>query len=71
MELMGIDEKFRQLIMSCVTTTSVSALVEGSPTTIIKTERALRQGDPLPPAICNSYRLSIKVDQAGRAKQVD
>lgn len=49
MEFMGIDETFRQLVMTCVTTTSISSLVEGSPTEIIKPKRGLQQGDPCPP----------------------
>lgn len=39
------------MVMSCITTTSVSALVEGSPTRIIKQKRGLRQGDPLSPLL--------------------
>lgn len=32
LELLGVDEIFREIVMSCVMTASVSALVEGSPT---------------------------------------
>lgn len=37
--------------MACVSSASVSSLVEGSPTTIIKQRRGLRQGDPLSPLL--------------------
>lgn len=49
MELMGVDQTFRQLITTCVSTASVSALVEGSPTKTINLQKGLRQGDPLSP----------------------
>lgn len=51
MELLGIDGNFREMVMSCVSTASISALVEGSPTDIIKQGRGLRQGDPLSPLL--------------------
>lgn len=52
LELMGIDYAFRQMVMSCVVTiASVSALVEGSPTQIVKMQKGLRQGDPLSPLL--------------------
>lgn len=41
MELMGINGTFRQLVTSSVMTASVSALVEGSSTSIIRPERGL------------------------------
>lgn len=51
MELMGIDFTFRQLVMTCVSTASVSALVEGSPTQVVKLNKGLRQNDPLSPLL--------------------
>lgn len=72
MELMGLDQNFRNLVMSCVSTASVSALVEGSPTEIIKLRRGLRQGNPLSPLLCcNSDRVSLKVDGEGGKRQKD
>lgn len=50
-DLLGIDQTFIQLVMACVKSTSVSTLVEGSPTVIIKQRRGLRQGDPLSPLL--------------------
>lgn len=38
---------FRSLIMNCVTTSSFRALINGFPTEEFKSERSLRQGDPL------------------------
>lgn len=64
MELQGIDETFRQLVMS---------LVEGSPTNIIKPRRGLRQGDPLSPllfAIVIDY-LSKLMAQAVRSRRIE
>lgn len=51
MELMGIDLTFLQLVMACVSSASVSALVEGSPTQVVKLSKGLRQGDPLSPLL--------------------
>lgn len=48
---MGIDFTFRQLVMTCVSTASVSALVEGSPTQVVKLNKGLRQNDPLSPLL--------------------
>lgn len=73
MELMGIDHDFRKLVMSCVTTASASALVEGSPTKIVKLQRGLRQGDPLSPllfVIVIEY-LSRLINQAMNNRKID
>lgn len=73
MELLGIDETFRRLVMSCVMTASMSALIEGSPTEIIKPGRGLRQGDPLSPllfAIVIDY-LSKLMDEAVHSRKIE
>jgi hypothetical protein len=44
---MGFSIKWRQWIMTCVSTATVSVLVNGSPTHEFSMERGLRQGDPL------------------------
>jgi reverse transcriptase-like protein/endonuclease/exonuclease/phosphatase family protein len=46
---MGFGRKWVQLIMRCVSTASLSVLLNGSPLKPIKMERGLRQGDPLSP----------------------
>ncbi|XP_058775322.1 uncharacterized protein LOC131649585 [Vicia villosa] len=49
MERMRFNEKWRGWISECLRTTSISILVNGSPTKTFQMERGLRQGDPLSP----------------------
>ncbi|GJV80887.1 putative RNA-directed DNA polymerase [Tanacetum coccineum] len=46
---MGFGFKWRRWIASCLSSASISVLVNGSPTKEYKLERGLRQGDPLSP----------------------
>lgn len=46
---MGFGIKWRQWISQCIRTTSLSVLINGSPTAPIRMEKGLRQGDPLSP----------------------
>ncbi|GKU89387.1 hypothetical protein SLEP1_g3529 [Rubroshorea leprosula] len=47
--LLGFGEKWRSWIKECLSSASVSVLVNGSPTQEFKMQRGLRQGDPLSP----------------------
>nr|XP_025636528.1 uncharacterized protein LOC112730680 [Arachis hypogaea] len=46
---MGFGLKWREWIKECVCSTSMSILINGSPSKPFKMERGLRQGDPLSP----------------------
>ena len=49
MEKLGFGRKWVRWIMNCITTASMSILLNGSPLKPFKMERELRQGDPLSP----------------------
>ncbi|XP_019179174.1 PREDICTED: uncharacterized protein LOC109174390 [Ipomoea nil] len=49
MEVMGFDERWIKLIMTCVTTVSYNVMVNGVSGGRVQPTRGLRQGDPLPP----------------------
>nr|GEU51453.1 RNA-directed DNA polymerase, eukaryota [Tanacetum cinerariifolium] len=49
MDKMGFGIKWRNWISACLTSTSISVFINGSPTKEFKMERGLRQGDPLSP----------------------
>ncbi|GJY81621.1 cysteine-rich receptor-like protein kinase, partial [Tanacetum coccineum] len=49
MRQMGFGSKWRNWITSCLSSASISILVNGSPTKEFKLEKGLRQGDPLSP----------------------
>nr|XP_025662026.1 uncharacterized protein LOC112757684 [Arachis hypogaea] len=49
LEKMGFGRRWRTWVMECVTTASMSVLINGSPSKSFKIERSLRQGDLLSP----------------------
>ena len=48
---MGLHERWIRWIRACLTSASISILVNGSPTSEFKPQRGLRQGDPLAPLL--------------------
>ncbi|XP_057746820.1 uncharacterized protein LOC130966076 [Arachis stenosperma] len=48
---MGFGQRWRNRVKECLSTASMSVLVNGSPTRPFKMERGLRQGDPLSPLL--------------------
>ncbi|GJR24032.1 putative RNA-directed DNA polymerase [Tanacetum coccineum] len=51
MRQMGFGVKWRKWILSCLSSASISVLINGSPSSEFKMERGLRQGDPLSPLL--------------------
>ncbi|XP_025638571.1 uncharacterized protein [Arachis hypogaea] len=49
LQKMGFELRWRTWVKECVTTASMSVLINGSPSKPFKMERGLRQGDPLSP----------------------
>jgi len=49
MEAMGFGLKWRSWISQCLSTASISLIINGSPSKPFKMERGIRQGDPLSP----------------------
>lgn len=61
---MGFDSIFRDININCISTTSFSAIIEGSPTWIVKAWRGVRQGDALSPLFI--YNCSWVFEKDGK-----
>ncbi|KAK3189744.1 hypothetical protein Dsin_029305 [Dipteronia sinensis] len=53
LERIGFGERWRMWMRDCITSPTLSVLVNGSPTSHFNIERGLRQGDPLSPLLFN------------------
>ena len=65
---MGFGEKWASWIRWCISTTSFSVLINGSPTGFFRSTRGLRQGDPISPYlfVLEMEALSSLINRAVR-----
>lgn len=66
----GFPDHLSKLIMSCVTTSSIYVLVNGTKTNFFKPSRGIRQGDPMSPYlfILCMERISRGIDSEVNAE---
>ena len=72
MSILGFSVKWIRLIMSCITTTCFSIIINGDPVGLIKPEKSLRQGCPLSPYlfILCAETFSNLLHQAEREQKI-
>lgn len=65
-EAMGFGQKWRVWIQSCLSSASISVLINGSTTDVFTTSKGLRQGDPLSPFLflIAAEGLNVLMDSA-------
>ena len=59
--MMGCGKKWCSWIQECISTVSMSILINGSATSDFKTKRGIRQGDPLSPFLFNIVAEGLNV----------
>ncbi|GMI87152.1 hypothetical protein HRI_002384500 [Hibiscus trionum] len=66
----GFGDRWRKWLQSCISTASISILINGSPTDNFRIQRGLRQGCPLSPLIYNivAEGLSLVLAKASKAR---
>ncbi|XP_056690288.1 uncharacterized protein [Spinacia oleracea] len=57
MKKFGFPHHFIQLVMTCLTTTQYSLLINGVPSPLIQPKRGLRHGDPLSPPLLSTLYM--------------
>ncbi|XP_015964817.1 uncharacterized protein LOC107488571 [Arachis duranensis] len=67
LQQMWFGSRWREWVMECVTTTSMSILINRSPSKPFKMERGLRQGDPLSPFLFVLVVVDVLHKMVGKA----
>ncbi|XP_071718242.1 uncharacterized mitochondrial protein AtMg01250-like [Rutidosis leptorrhynchoides] len=75
MKCLGFGKKWIKWILACLSSASISVLVNGSPTKEFKPEKGVRQGDPISPFLFILAReilniLTQKAIESGFIKEI-